>query len=360
VNSVTLQTTRASLAFQAGGHGRGATSTRTNTEGGAAGALPVRVKVLDWGRNETSEGPVIVDELTARIFSANQKAIGRERVALDYEHNTVPGTAEYRRTQEPREIGGSLNLVCVPGQGIFGEAITYTASGTQSAGNYEDLSLAPYLDAERRVIAAHSVALTRAGAAYGIHFVDAAAALSAGSLQLAAELKTLSAPLKPTINSGDSGINQPTNKNIPMDKFVSLTALAGLVGLSAEADEASVMHQLKNRLVAGTELTPLTARLEAIEKRFTDHAAATTTVERSRLITLMAGEGKAPVNPATNKAYTAEELKGLDLATLQLLQLNTAVTVPLSARGKALDGKILDPNRKGRDRTIAALEIAAA
>jgi len=359
VNSITLQTTKASLAFRAGEAGRGA------AKDGASG-LPGRVKVLDWGRNDTSEGPVIVDEVTARIFSANQKAIGRERVALDYEHNTVPGTPEYKRTQEPREIGGSLNLVCIAGQGIFGEAITYTASGTQNAGNYEDLSLAPYLDADRRVIAAHSVALTRTGAAYGIHFVDAATALSAGSLQLAAELKTLSAcsveplaqPVEPEAERHVA--TTKTTKHIPMDKLVSLTALAGLVGLSAEAEEAAVMHQLKNRLGGGAEIAPLTARLEAVEKRFADHAAATTTVERSRLITLMAGEGKAPINPATNKAYTAEELKGLDLATLQILQLNTAVTVPLSARGKPFDGKNLDPKLKGRDRTIAALEAVAA
>jgi hypothetical protein len=134
--------------------------------------LPTRVKLLGWGRNETANGPVIVDDMTAKVFSVNQKTIGRERVQVDFEHNTVPGTAEYERSSEPRPVAGHSCLVCVPGEGIFAEQVTYTTSGEVLAQNYEDVSLAPYLDKEGRVIAAHSWSLVHAGAAYGLDFKD--------------------------------------------------------------------------------------------------------------------------------------------------------------------------------------------
>jgi hypothetical protein len=291
-------------------------------------------------------------------------------VALDYEHNTVPGTAEYERTKEPRDIGGTCNLVCVPGVGIFGEAITYTATGTTAANNYEDVSLAPYLDKERRVIAAHSVALTRAGAAYGIHFQPAdPAKLSASEAQLGAELQILSAAASAVVEH-----------TTPMpEKFLSLALVATLVGLSAEADEASVTAKLKERLAppAAPDLTPLSARLDklealkpvdysqritALEEALADGAKAATEGERNRLVTLFASDGKAPINPDTGKAYTADELQKLDMPVLKVLHANTPVTVPLSARTTRLsDGaRQVDPNLKGRDRVIAAFSNQSA
>lgn len=139
--------------------------------------LPSKVKLLNWGENKTTVGPVFVDDETARVFSANQRAIGRERVPVDFEHNTVPGTPEYNRSYEPRPIAGHSALVCMAGKGIFAEGITWTDTGLALAANYEDVSLAPMLDKEKRVVAAHSWALTHAGAAPGMTF--ALAALSA-------------------------------------------------------------------------------------------------------------------------------------------------------------------------------------
>lgn len=338
----------------------------------AGAALPTRFKVLGWGANQTSEGVVIVDEVTAKVFSANQKRIGRERVALDYEHNTVPGTREYERTQEPRAIAGNLNLTCVPGEGIFAEAATYTASGTRSATDFEDVSLAPFLDADNRVVAAHSVALTRTGATYGIHFQPAdPAALSVAEQTILGEIKILSAGTTPAAST------QPNPK--PMsEKFLALAAVASLVGLSADADEAAVLAKLKTQLTpaapvdlaplqaqitalaaripAAVDLAPLSAQITALESKLKANTDAATVTEKTRLVTLMARDGKLPLNPVTRKAYTAEELKALDLPTLQLLEANTAVTVPLSARNVTLGEKAQDAGLKGRDRTIAAFE----
>jgi hypothetical protein len=289
----------------------------------AAGALPSRVKLLGWGRNATSEGVVIVDDLTAKVFSANQKAIGRERVPVDFEHNTVPGTPEYKRTTEPRAVAGHAALVCIPNEGIFGEAITYTATGQKAALDFEDVSLAPYLDKDRRVIGAHSFALTHTGATYGLNFEQAA--LSAGDNQLGAELKILSAGAMPAVD--------PNTQNTPM---IKLAVLAAALGLAETADEAAVSDALRKRLTpaaapAPVDLAPLAARIDALENLLKASEKTASDIKRSQLVTLFATSGKVP-KKADGTNYSADELKALNLETLELLLANTAVTVPLAAR----------------------------
>ena len=280
----------------------------------AASELPTRLKLLGWGRNETSEGVVIVDEVTARVFSANQKAIGRERVAMDYEHNTVPGTPEYKRTTEPRAVAGHANLVCVPNEGIFAEALTYTGTGKTSSDNYEDLSLAPYLDQEGRVIGAHSFALTHTGATYGINFQQAAATFSADS-ELSADLKTLSAN------------QQPNTKNIMAENATLETLSAQIAGLAKTLDDRiAILEQVKP-----VDLTPLSASVADLQKKLSDGEKSANETKRAQLVTLFASQGKVP-KKADNTNYSADELKALGLDTLELLLANTAVTVPLSAR----------------------------
>lgn len=279
--------------------------------------LPTRIKLLGWGRNETSEGVVIVDELTAKVFSANQKAIGRERVQVDFEHNTVPGTPEYQRTTEPRAVAGHAALVCVPGEGIFGEAITYTATGKKAAPDFEDVSLAPYLDGQRRVIGAHSFALTHTGATYGLNFAQAPEKLSAAENQIGAELQILSATTKPT-----------TQNNMSEATLESLSAqIAGL----AKNLETRIAALEQSKPV---DLAPLSARLEVFEKKLTDSEKAIADGKRGQLVTLFASQGKVP-KKADGSAYTAAELQAANLETLELLLANTPVTVPLSARNGA-------------------------
>ena len=281
------------------------------------GDLPTRIKLLGWGKNITSEGEVIVDDLTVRVFSANQKAIGRERVVVDFEHNTVPGTPEYKRTTEPRAVAGHAHLVCIPGEGIFAEAITYTATGKKSAPDFEDVSLAPYCDKQNRVIGAHSVALTHTGAAYGVGFAQAPATLSADG-ELSADLKTLSAN------------QQPNTKNIMAENATLETLSAQIAGLTKTlGDRIAILEQVKP-----VDLTTLSASVTDIQKKLSDREKADTDIKRAQLVTLFASQGKAP-KKADGTNYSADELKALGLDTLELLLANTAVTVPLSARGGA-------------------------
>lgn len=133
------------------------------------GALPSRLKLLNWGRNNTVKGPVFVSDASVAAFSANQKALGFERVALDFEHNTVPGSPEYERSQEPRDIAAQFTPRIVPGEGLFAEDITWL-TGADVARKYEDLSPAIKPDEQGNVIFMHSTALTRNGAVEGLHF----------------------------------------------------------------------------------------------------------------------------------------------------------------------------------------------
>jgi len=108
---------------------------------------------------------------------------------------------------------------------------------------------------------------------------------------------------------------------------------------------------------AAVDLTPLSARLDKIEAAAASAAAAAVEAEKATLIPLFASQGRNPVNPVTGKAYTADELKALDLPTLKVLHANTPVTVPLSARSRtaSTEGKT---ELKGLDRAIAAHKAA--
>lgn len=302
--------------------------------GAKTGKLPSRFKLLNWGVNDTVNGRIVVDEETARVFSANQRKIGRETVVLDYEHNTVPGTAEYERTKEPRETAATLTLSVVPGEGLFGENVTYTASGTANADNFPDLSLAPYCDKTGRVIGAHSVALTRAGAAYGIEFAEAAK-LSADA-GIAADLKTLYAISVSTNNQ---------NQKMTIEELS-----AQIAGLNKTLGDRIAALEAK----PAVDLSPLTAKVTALETQIADSQKAGTDAKRAELVTLFAKDGKAP-KKADGTAYSAEELKALDLPTLQILHANTPVTVPLSARpGAAPAGE----TKKFRDEKSGAVDLA--
>jgi hypothetical protein len=63
----------------------------------ASKGLPDKVLLFKWGHNETVNGPVEVNEFTVATVPRMQKAAGFDTVALDYEHNTVPGSREYNR-----------------------------------------------------------------------------------------------------------------------------------------------------------------------------------------------------------------------------------------------------------------------
>lgn len=145
--------------------------------------LPKRIKVMSFGKSTTLDDPVFVTEKTLRAFDVTQKQIGRTRVPLDFNHNTVPGSVAYSADKEPRAIAG-YGTPRVGRDGIWLEDITWTPSGETAARDYEDLSPAPLLDDDGVVIGLHSVALTPTGAIEDLHFYSADSILK--------DMKTLS------------------------------------------------------------------------------------------------------------------------------------------------------------------------
>lgn len=139
----------------------------------AGGELPKRLKILDWGENPTAPKVgrrVIVGERTAELLPYTHQHEGWDRIALDFEHNSLPGTPEFERSQEPRKIAAYGVVVVVPGDGVFLDDLQWTPAGKENAMNYVDLSPAPVQTADGTVVGVHSVALCRHGAIDGLSF----------------------------------------------------------------------------------------------------------------------------------------------------------------------------------------------
>jgi hypothetical protein len=287
--------------------------------------LPTRIKLLNWGVNESTEGPVIVNELTLSSFAAMQRRIGRERAPLDFEHNTVPGTPEYSRTQEPRAIAAMGTPVVVNGEGLFLESLSFTATG-ETLSHYEDVSAAPLLNKDRVVVGLHSAALTRTGAVYGAHFAaEDCLKLAGDGITLAAFASKISASLL----GADASEQQTKNKSMTIEELG-----AQLVALKTDLDARLKAIEGKSPV----DLAPLSARLDNIEAANKTAAQAVLDAEKNRILPLFASEGKVP-KKADGTAYSADELKALDLPMLQVLHANTPVTVSTGSRKPAGEQK---------------------
>lgn len=141
---------------------------------GKKNGLPTRMRVLKWGENPNSQDvPVRVgSQLPAAMAAATYPF---HQIALDYEHNTWPGSKAYQETREPREVAAFLTVEAVEGDGVYVNVDRWTPSGERNAHNYCDLSATPLLDGDGNVTAIVSVALTRTGAVPDIAFAQAAA-----------------------------------------------------------------------------------------------------------------------------------------------------------------------------------------
>lgn len=142
----------------------------------SAGTLPRRMKLFGWGSNDTTKGSVVLNEVTRGAFAANQRRLGRERVAVDFEHNTVEGAPEYARSKEPRPVAGFGAPRLIPGDGLYLEGIVATPEGERNVANYEDISPATWLADDGTLLGLHSVALCRAGAVFNLTLAAASLA----------------------------------------------------------------------------------------------------------------------------------------------------------------------------------------
>jgi phage I-like protein len=133
--------------------------------------LPRRMKVLNWGENANARNKrVFVGPKLVRALGAPTD--GFRKIALDFEHNTAPGTPAYLESREPRPVAGFASVECVEGQGVFLAMQAWTPDGLANAANYCDLSALAVCDPDGEVYAIPSAALCRCGAVEGMDFAE--------------------------------------------------------------------------------------------------------------------------------------------------------------------------------------------
>ena len=109
----------------------------------------------------------------------NQAATKRQRVALDFQHNSVETSKTY--TGEPLKVAAYGALEVIEGEGIYLNALEWTPEGREHAakGHYPDISPALKLNDQREVIWVHSAGLVRQGEIDGLELFDAGDTLCA-------------------------------------------------------------------------------------------------------------------------------------------------------------------------------------
>jgi phage I-like protein len=206
--------------------------------------LPQRILVLAWGDHDTTKGKVICDATTMQQLAAYNATQNWDRIALDFEHNSVPGSPSYQG--EPVKIAGYGTLQLVAGEGIYLLMSSWTPQGKEYAagGHYGDLSPVVKVNERNEVIGLHSVALCRHGATPGLVFLSAAAPVQhpASSIQDQA-----------------SSIQHPASKSMTPEQLVA--ELAKILGLAADAPPADILAALTTKMGdSEKELTAMKAK----------------------------------------------------------------------------------------------------
>ncbi len=138
-----------------------------------ANELPNRLIVAPWGSHETNKGTVVVNSTTLAQLPANNRAARFDRVALDFNHNTVPGAPAHKG--EPAKVAAYGNVSVEDGIGIVLSAIEWTPEGREHAsnGHYPDVSPAIVQNDAGEVIFLHSAGLARQGEMDGVTLFSA-------------------------------------------------------------------------------------------------------------------------------------------------------------------------------------------
>lgn len=277
-----------------------------------AAKLPRRIKVLNWGDNPNCHMKrVNVGELFVRCLAA--ETYPYRKVALDFEHNTFPGTAAYKESQEPRPVAGFGTIEAVEGKGVYLTMSSWTPEGERMAVNFADVSAGAVTDKDGNLVAVASVALCRAGAVDGMDFVEA--------------------PLSGGVSSALSGILSNTNqKGKAMDYKALLLKTLGLgedatdEAIQAALDEAAKKPAQENReSVAEAVKAAVAEAVKPIEEKVAALSAAAVAHEKQDLVNEAAREGKVI-------SLSADALEKLSVEDLKATIAKTAVTVPLSAK----------------------------
>lgn len=282
-----------------------------------AAKLPKRIKILNWGDNPNCHGKrVNVGALFVKCLNA--ETYPYRKVALDFEHNTFPGTVAYKESSEPRPVAGFGTIEVVEGKGVFLTMSAWTPDGERMAVNFADVSAGAVTDKEGNVVAVASVALCRAGAVDGMDFVEA--------------------PLSGGVSSALGGIiNNSENKKGQAMDFKAL--LIKSLGLGDDATDEAIKAALAKALEKKTEPNneeqqaamsaavkeAVAKAVKPIQDQVVALSASAVARDKQDLIAAAAREGKVI-------ALSADALAKISVDDLKATIAKTAVTVPLSAR----------------------------
>ena len=297
-----------------------------------AAKLPRRIKVLNWGDNPNSHGKrVNVGPLFAKCLNA--ETYPYRKVALDFEHNTFPGTAAYKESKEPRPVAGFGTIEAVEGEGVFITMSSWTPDGEKMAANYADVSAGAVTDDDGNLIAVASVALCRAGAVDGMDFVEAPLSGSVSSA-LRGIIHHQVGRESPAIRTNQKG-QQAMDYKALLLKLLGLDEDATDEAIQAALDaagkkpkEAEHSSAINTEALSAAVKEAVAEAVKPIEEKVAALSAAAVAHEKQDLINEAARKGKVI-------ALGADALEKLSVDDLKATIAKTAVTVPLAAKTPA-------------------------
>lgn len=290
--------------------------------------LPTRLLVAPWGTSKTNKGDVIVNETTLSALADNQRLAKFDRVALDFQHSTVPGTEHYKG--EPQAVAAFGVPVVVEGEGVYLDQLDWSEQGMAhaAAGHYPDISPAIGRNKKGEVVFLHSAALTRQGEIDGLTLFSADVPEESNLTGFAAD---------------DPQITKPEEKDAMFKKLlITILAAAGHQvdehAEDADLQKATEAFAADLRKVRGkkADTTPesekkdkvidtLSATVDRLNERLDKIEGGQADGERARLIDQASREGK--VVP-----LTAEQIKETPITLLSAMIERLPATVPMNER----------------------------
>jgi phage I-like protein len=310
----------------------------------ASADLPSRIKLLNWGVNKTIKGDVLVNERTVEALAANQAAEGFDKIALDFNHNSLPGHPNYKA--DPREVAAYGVPEIIPGDGLYLRDVEWTPAGRQYAKNYCDLSPTPRLE-NGVVVFLHSVALCPQGAVEGLSFFSAPEKSNPNPKDTSMDYKKLLLLLLGLDEKAtDEAISQAATAW--KDKLSAMSAVFdSLKGVDLKALSAL------GEKIKGVDLTALSAAVQGVTvEQFTALSARVDGLvkngdksAREAILARAASEGKViPLN--------ADQINGIPLSALETMVEKLPVTVPLEKRTPANVTPLSVSNETGADAEV--------
>ncbi len=284
--------------------------------------LPDRLRVCPWGKTETRKGVVICNETTLADLPGNQAANKHDRVAFDFQHNTVkPGP-------EPKFVAGYGDPEVVRGEGIYLSNIEYTPEGRAAlaGGHYPDISPAVMRNEKGEVIFLHSVGACRQGEIDGLTLFSAGDSPDLSSFE-AEDGEDDADPARADLRGVLLGLIAAIAPDLEIGEDATDAALA-----AAAREAAAKLKPAEGDQEPAAMSAEMSARFTALEARIESR-------ERRALLDQASREGK--VIP-----LSADEIAQMDLTLLESMIGQLPVTVPMESRiGGAIDDFQAGPGR---------------